>query len=184
MPKVERPRQQLRFSTDHVPNLSAPPTGGSQQLHTAPWTTNQTDRYTRKPNPGTPTTEHADPAPGPPHGDHPTQEHVTIHRVPGARVALIYPLTHHQTPSRRGFHPANPITATMHTHSPHPRTSTPASLTPPGQAVHLQPIRPPYSSAQAGSRGNRGWPGHRHSKTATPQAVPRDAEAQTPPRRA
>ena len=100
-----------------------------------------------------------------------------------ARVAPIYPLAHRPTPSRRGPHPTNPITTTTHTHSPHPKTSTSANLTPPGQAAHLQPIRPSYSFAQGGSRDNRGWPGYWHSETATPQATPRASGTQTPPRR-
>ena len=100
-----------------------------------------------------------------------------------ARVAPLYPLTHLPPPSRRGPYPTNPITTTTHTHSPHPKNSTPAKLAPPGQAAHLQPIRPSYSFAQGGSRDNRGWPGHRHPETATPQALPRDTGTQTPPRR-
>ena len=42
-------------------------------------------------------------------------------------------------------------------------------------------MRASHSSAQGGSRSNRGWPGHRHPKTATPQTVPKDTEAQTAP---
>ena len=88
-----------------------------------------------------------------------------------ARITLICPLPHRPTPPQRGLHSANPSTTTTHTHSPHPKTATQANLTPPGQAVHLQSMRPSYSFAQGGSRSNRGWPGHRHPKTATPQTV-------------
>ena len=98
-----------------------------------------------------------------------------------ARIKLIYPLTHRPTPSRPGPHSANPITTTTQAHSPHPKASTSAKLTPPGQAAHLQSIRTPYSLAQGGSRGDRRWPGHRHPKTATSRTVPGDTEAQTPP---
>ena len=101
-----------------------------------------------------------------------------------ARIALTRPLTHRPTLSRRGPHSANPSTTTTHTHFPRPKTPMQASLTPPGQAAHSQPIRPSYSFAQGGSQGNRGWPGHRHPKTTTQEAVPGDTEAQTPPRRA
>ena len=66
------------------------------------------------------------------------------------------------------------------THSPHSKVPTQAKLTTPDQAVHLQYVRTSYSFAQGGSRGNRGWPGHRHSKATTPQAVPTDTEGQTP----
>ena len=63
------------------------PIGGSQQPHTAPRTNNQTDRHTRKPNPGTPATGHTAPTPRPPCDDHPTQEHATISRAPGGTTA-------------------------------------------------------------------------------------------------
>ena len=63
------------------------PIGGSQQPHTAPRTNNQTDRHTRKPNPGTPATGHTAPTPRPPCDDHPTQEHATIGRAPGGTTA-------------------------------------------------------------------------------------------------
>ena len=102
MPKVERPRQKLRFSSGHAPNLSATPTGGSQQLHAAPRTTSQTNRYTREPNPGIPTAEHAAPTPGPPRGDHPTQEHATVDRAPGSTTAA-----HATQRARRAHIPSN-----------------------------------------------------------------------------
>ena len=148
------------------------------------------DRYTRKPNPGTPTTGYTAPTPTPSRDDHPTQEHTTVDRAPGgtiaapqhsARTTLRYPLTHRPTPSWRGPHSMNPITTTTHTDSPHPKTSMQANLTPPGQAAHLRYMHTSYSFAQGGSQGNRGWPDHRHPKAATPQAVPGDTEAQTPP---
>ena len=87
MPKVVRPRQQLRFSTGHAPNPSATPVDGAQHPHTAPRTTDQTDRHTRKPNPGMPTTGHSAPTPRSPRDDRPTQEHATIGRAPGGTNA-------------------------------------------------------------------------------------------------
>ena len=102
MPKIERPRQQLRFSAGHAPKLSAPPTGGSQQLHTAPRTTDQTNRYIRKPKPGTLTAGHAAAMPGPPRGDHPTQEYAPIDRAPGSTTAA-----HATQPARRTHIPSN-----------------------------------------------------------------------------
>ena len=108
------------------------------------------------------------------------------HRGPSstARIILTCPLTHRSTLSRRGPHSANPTTSTTHTHSPRPKTPMQTNLTPPGQAAQLPSMRTSYSFAQCASRGERGWPGYRHPKTATPQAAPRDTEAQTPPRRA
>ena len=50
-------------------------------------TTNQTDRHNRKPNPGTPTTEHTAPKPRPPCGNRLTQEHITVNKVPGGATA-------------------------------------------------------------------------------------------------
>ena len=167
--------------------------GGSQQPHTAPRTTNRTDRHTgnqtrarrrqitvpRRPDHRAVTTllrntpRSTRPRAAPPR----PQQH-------SARVTLTCPLPHHPTPSRRGPHSTNPITTVTHTHSPRPKTPMQANLTPPGQAAHLQPIRPSYSLAQGGSRGDRCWPGHRHAKTATAQAAPGDTEAQTSPRRA
>ena len=57
-----------------------------------------------------------------------------------------------------------------HTRTPRARRLRCEQTTPPGQA-HLQPIRHSYSFAQGGSRGNRGWPGHRHPETATPHTA-------------
>ena len=57
--------------------------GGSQHPHTAPRTTNQTDRRTRKPNLCMRTTGHTAPTPGPQCDNHPTQEHTTVNRAPG-----------------------------------------------------------------------------------------------------
>ena len=118
MPKVERPRQQLRFSAGHAQNLSAPPTGGSQQPHTAPLTTNKPNRYSRKPNPGAPKAEHASPTPRPPHGDHPTQEHAMIDRAPGSTTAA------HATQRARRGHilsnaSTNPVTTRPSPHESH-----------------------------------------------------------------
>ena len=192
MPKVEPPRQQLRFSAGHARNASAPPTGGSQQPHTAPRTSNETNRCTREPNTGTATAEDAAPTPGPPRSHNHTQEHATIDWAPAApprrtqhsaRVTPIYRLTPRPTPSKRGPHPANLIATTTPTCSPHPKASTKANLSVRGQAAHLQPICPCYSFAHDGSRDNRGGPGDRHPETATPRATPRDTGAQAPPRR-
>ena len=99
------------------------PIGGPRQPHTAPRTTNQTDRHTRKPNLGrrrqdmplrrpdhrTTTTlrrntpRSAGPRAAPPR---PPQH--------SARIALMYPLMHRPTPSRRRRHSTNPITSTTH----------------------------------------------------------------------
>ena len=43
-------------------------------------------------------------------------------------------------------------------------------------AVHTSDV-----FVQGGFRSNRGWPGHRHPKTAIPQTVPGDTEVQTAP---
>ena len=102
MLKVERPRQQLRFSAGHTPNLSAPPTGGSQRPHTAPRTTNQTNQHTRQPNPGTPMAEYAAPTLEQPRGEPPPHEHATIDRAPGSTTAA-----HATQRARRAHIPSN-----------------------------------------------------------------------------
>ena len=59
--------------------------GGSQHPHTAPRTTNQTDRHTRKPNQCTPMTGHT--ARRPYHHATATQEHTTVNRAPGYAIS-------------------------------------------------------------------------------------------------
>ena len=165
--------------------------GGSQHPHAAPRTTNQTDPHIRTPNPCIPTTGYTAPTPGPQCDKHLPQEHTTVNRAPGcATFAPATQRAHHaHIPSNalpnsvttRPSKSAIPITTTKHTHSPHPETPTKANLTPPGQAAHLQSMRPSYSVAQGGARSNRGWQGHRQAKTATPRTVPKDTEAQAAP---
>ena len=92
----------------------------------------------------------------------------------------LHPLCIAQPRHNAAFTPRIP-SLLQRTHSPHPDAPAQANLTPPGQAAHLQSMRPSCSFAQGGSRSNRGWPGHRHPKTGTPETVPRDAEAQTAP---
>ena len=186
--------QQLRLSTGHASNLSATPhrrvtaashctTASQPNRSTYPEIKPEhTDDRARCPDAQTThramttlrrsTPRSAGPRAAPPR---PTQR--------SARVAPVYPLTHRRTPSGRGPHSTNPITTTIHMHSPHPKTPTQANLTPPRQAAHLQSMRTSYSFAQGGSRDNRGWPGHRHPETATPQAIPRNTGTQKPPRR-
>ena len=62
-----------------------------------------------------------------------------------------------------------------------PEDPNASKLTPRGQAARLHSMRPSYSFAPGGSRSNRGWPGHWHPKTATPQTVPKDTEAKKAP---
>ena len=188
MPKVERQRQRLRFSAGHAPNPSATPHRPvPTSLHST--TDNQPNRST-------------DPKTKPVHTDdraHCSDARITVRQPPYAgahhgrqggtttaprntpRASRSCPLKHIAKISRRGPHSKNPITTTAHTHSPHLKTSTPAKLIAPDQAAHLQSIRASDSFAQGESRGNWGWPGHRHPKTTTPQTVPGDTEAHTSP---
>ena len=192
MPEVARPHHWLRFSTGHAPNLSAPPTGGSQQPHIAPRTTNQKDRQTRKPTPGTSTAEHATPTPGPPCGDHLTQEHATVNKAPGSTIAAPATQRAHHAHTRCNTSPNSVATRpslreSYHYHHTHALPS-PEDL----NASKLNPTRPSgaltiyaYLIFLCIGRvpGNRGWPGHRHPETATAQTIPRDTETPTPPRR-
>ena len=115
-------------TTDKQPNRSTYPDAktGHAEATCCP------DAHTTAPRPPYAGTRHDRPGPG------------RHHRSPSqhdARIALIYPLTHSPTSSRRGPHSANPITTTTHTHSPHPKTPTQASLPPTGREAHLQSMR-------------------------------------------
>ena len=114
------------------------------------------------------------PSPGPPCDDHPAKEHTTVNRAPGcATSAPATPRAHHaHRPSNASPNSVTTLTPLRKSHHHHTR-ALPSPEDPNASE--------PYSFAQGGSRGNRGWPGHRHPKTATPRAVPRDTEAQTPP---
>ena len=147
MPKVERPFQQLRFSAGHAPNPSATP---DRRIPTSSHSTTD-NRANRSTDPGAKPMHTADRAPysdarttmrqppdarthhdrqGPGQHRHSPPQH-------NARLTLIYPLTRRPTPSQRGPHSANAITTATHTHSPHPKTSTQAKLSPPGPSGAL-----------------------------------------------
>ena len=91
------------------------------------------------------------------------------HRAPGRFPASHYPAAM-QRPARKPYN--NPR---LHTRTLHPRD--PTTLTGPcQQAAHSQPVPTPDPCAQGGSRGSRGWPGRRRSKTTTTKTTPQDPE--------
>ena len=128
---------------------------------------NQTDRPNRKLNPRTRPTRRTAPASRPVTDDLRARRRNINDRGPRCPSTFATPCAHHARSTSN-------VTPSSTKACPH--------LT---EAAHAYDLRGfSFFFSQGGPRRNRGWPGHRHPETATPQARNRErTRAQTRPRR-